>query len=38
VVELTDPTISTVRDGNPDGAAVVQLWLPLTLLRPDSTE
>jgi hypothetical protein len=41
LVELDDPTISAMRDGHPDRAAAVQLWLPLaalTLLRPTSTD
>jgi hypothetical protein len=41
LVELDDPTISGLRDGNPDGATAVQLWLPLnalTLVRPSSGE
>jgi hypothetical protein len=41
IVELDDRTISAMRDGRPDAATMVQLWLPLkalTLLRPDSGE
>ena len=38
IVELDDPSISAMRDGNLDAATMAQLWLPLTLLRLDSGE